>query len=161
MGKKETVFFKTCSGIEEAIDKDLYEKILESQSKHKQLEKHIVAGEYFPSIMQVCVTLAMLFNGYTSFVAILSINLITGMLSTLLWNNLSLYKIPGLSFISYIIGNFVIRFFLDCIIVSCFDDWRIFGFYLIARFITAIVKIYIVDAHKLNNKIANYVLNNE
>ena len=158
--------WQTRSGLNFAMDEDLYYAVIKNETAYDQMETHIMAGEFFPQIMRFVATLIMLFNGYFDFTSIIIANLVTEILCTLLWFTLPLYKIPGISLLLTLIGQTVLRFYVHIttiVVLSLFlfSNWKLILFCLISGIIVynfgALVFGYGFSA-KLNNNIAKHVL---
>lgn len=123
------------------------------------------AGLYFPQILQFVAVLVAIFNGKTNGLDIVICNLVAGAGYTILWYILKFYKIPGLSFISCLLGGNIFRFYVHFIplgIISIFilKDWKVLLFCVVGGVITTIVKtiLYgILATTKYNDEVARYV----
>lgn len=163
----EIVNFRLPSGciVDMSVDchDNLYCNFTESQLF--SFNTFINAGLYFPQIMQFAAVIVAILNGKTSWSDILLCNLISGVVFTLAWFWGRLYKIPGLSFVSCLIGGNIFRFFLHFIaigIIAFFvvKDWKVLLFCAIGGIIAYIVRIMFF-AHlsnvKYNDEVVRYV----
>lgn len=124
----------------------------------------INSGQYFPQIMQFINVISCILKRHTTFSDILLCNLIFGAGYTILWHLLKLYKVPGLSFLSCLIGKTIFRLFLHFIIIAVLafatiGNWKILPYCLIGGFITQIVKSFLCASlgnAKYNDEVAIY-----
>lgn len=169
MDFEKNIVFKTGSGLNCIMDADLYDEILSNDDEgmtYSMVETYLVAEQYFPQIIQFIIVLIFMFKGYTSFSNILIINLIVGVGLTLLWNNSHMYRIPGLSILSVLLGNYIFRFFLHIVAIGIlafvyFHNWKILLYNVIAGFITQLIKSWFSGYKytlKHNNDIAEYTI---
>ncbi len=167
--EKEYEIFKTISGLKFAMDPILYRKVITNDKDgitNSTMESYIVAEQYFPQLVQVIICFLCLFNGYTDFWSILLVNLISGIIFTLIWNKTNIYRIPGLAILSNLIGNYILRLLIHIIIIGVlsftyFNDWKILVYCIIAGLITNIIKSLMSGYHityKHNNEIAKYTI---
>lgn len=136
-----------------------------TESQFLSFNNFINAGLYFPQIMQFVAVIVAILNGRTSWKEILLCNLISGIVFMLTWFWGRLYKIPGLSFISCLLGGNIFRFFLHFIpiaVIAFFvvKDWKVLLFCAIGGIITTIVKTILfarLSNDKYNDEVVRYV----
>ena len=167
MQKEEIVSVKLPSGLNVQLTEEIYDKCFcdFDEMKYFSFNNFINSGLYFPQILQFLTVLFYICSGYTSFKEIILCNLIMGIGYTLLWYIFKFYKIPGLSFISCLIGGNIFRFFLHylvLIIVCIFyiKKWEAIIFCIFGGFITTLIKSFLVaklSSVKYNNEVAIYV----
>lgn len=158
--------WRTRSGLNFAMDEELYCSVSEDEQAFDKMEWHIMAGEYFPQIMRFVGTLILLFNGKFDFISILLTNVCVGVFCTLIWFAVPFYKVSGISLFLALVGQTVFRFFLHIIAIvvlslTVFSDWKIILFSLISDIIASILNSLIFGyrfSAKRNNDIAKYVL---
>ena len=150
---------------------DLSEKVHDErfcnfdENKYFSFSNAINAGLYFPQIMQFICVIFYICKGYTSFKDVFLCNLIFGSGYTVVWYLLKLYKVPGLSFISCLIGSYIFRFFLHFLaiaVVSVFviGDWKVVFYCIIGGFATRLVAAFLsatLATVKYNDEVAIYV----
>ena len=135
------------------------------EKKYCSFSNIINSGLYFPQIMQFILVLVFMFAKKTSFLELFLCNLISGIIFTIMWFKIKLYKIPGINFISCFIGGNILRFFLHFIVIGIISlfilkDWKIILFCLIGGFVTTIVKSFLfanLSNVKYNDEVAIYV----
>ena len=136
-----------------------------NETKWRSFNNFLNAGLYFPQIVQFVTVLVSILNGRISWSEIILCNLVAGTGYTIIWYVFRFYKIPGLSFISCLLGGNIFRLFIHFIplgIISLFvlDDWTILLYCVIGGVITTIVKTilygFLATTH-YNDKVARYV----
>ena len=133
--------------------------------KYTAFSNAMNSGQYFPQILQFVMVMSSILTGHTSFRDILLCNTISGIGYTLLWYWMKLYKLPGLSFMSSLIGGNVFRLYLHFVVIAIVGllvvkDWRVIVYCLVCGFITQIVKSFLqanLATVKYNDEIAVYV----
>ena len=158
--------FRTRSGLNFAMDEELYYSVAEKEQTLDKTEWHIMAGEYFPQIMRFAATLILLLYGKFDFVSIFLTNVCVEVISTLIWFALPIYKIPAVSLIFSLIGQTVFRFFIHFIAIgvfsfTIFNDWKIILFSIISGIVASVLNSLIFGyrfSAKRNNDIAKFVL---
>lgn len=157
--------WRTRSGLNFAMDEDLYYSVIENEQTLDRMETHIMAGEFFPQVTRFIGTLILLFNGKFDFISILLTNVCIEIVCRFLWVALPLYRIPGFSVLLTVIGQTVFRFFLHFITIivlslTIFDNWKIILFYIIVSVIVLIAGSLVFGylfSVKRNNDIAKHV----
>lgn len=158
--------WRTRSGLNYAMDEDLYYSIIENETYLDKVEMHIMSGEFFPQIIRFIAILLLLFNNTFEFTSILYTDVCVGILSTVLWFIVPLYKIPGVSCVLVMLGQTVFRYCLHIVLIvilslTIFSNWKIILFCLISGFIYYILSSCIFGylfSSKRNNNIARFVL---
>lgn len=167
MNVEENVRIKLLSG----LNVDLSEKVYTGcylefdEIKYYSFSNKINSGQYFPQIMQFIFVMIGIFNGHTSFKDIFLCNLLTGVFYTITWFLLKSYKIPGIDFISCLIGGTIFRYFLHFVVIAIvslavIDNWKIIIYCLIGGFFTSIVTSILFvrfSTVKYNDEVAIYV----
>lgn len=136
-----------------------------TDSQFLSFNNFINAGLYFPQIVQFVAVMVSILNGRTSWSDIILCNLLSGTVFMLTWFWGRLYIIPGLAFVSCLIGGNFFRFFLHFIIIAVIaffvvKDWKVLLFCAIGGIITTIVKtiLYACLANvKYNDEVVRYV----
>ena len=158
--------FQTRSGLNFAMDENLYYSVAENENTLDKTEVHIMAETYFPQTIRFIATLILLFCEKSNFLSIFLINVGVEVLCNIIWVKIPLFKIPGFSIIFTLIGQTVFRFFLPTITIiilslTVFDNWLIIVFYLISCLIVLMLSSLLFGYRfsvKRNNDIAQYVM---
>ncbi len=158
--------YRTRSGLNFAMDEGLYCSIAKKEQTLDKTEWHIMAGEYFPQIMRFVATLILLFYGKYDLVSILLTNVSVGVICTLIWFALPIYKIPAVSLTFSLIGQTFFRFFVHIIVIgvlsfTIFNDWKVILFSIISGIVASVLNSLIFGyrfSARRNNDIAKYVL---
>lgn len=133
--------------------------------KYAAFSHAIDSGQYFPQIVQFAMVMGSILKGHTSFRDIFLCNMIYGAGYTLLWYWLKLYKLPGLSFFSSLIGGSIFRLNLHFVAIAIVallvvKDWRVILYCVACGFITQIVKSFLqanLSTVRYNDEVAVYV----
>lgn len=136
-----------------------------SESQLFSFNNFINAGSYFPQILQFIAVIVAILNGKTSWIDIILCNLFSGVIFTLLWFWVRLYKIPALSFASCLIGGNIFRFFLHFVAIAAIaffvvKDWKVLLFCAIGGIITSVVKTVLfatMSNVKYHDEVVRYV----
>lgn len=147
----------------EDVHDDLYLNFTELQ--YLAFNEKINAGSYFPEIAQFISVLVFILRGGNNWLDIVVCSVANGAFFSILWFWLHFYKIPGLSTICCLIGNFLFGHFLHYIpiaLISFFvsHDWKVFLFYVIGSVIASIVRSVLFNLFsnaKYNNKVVKYI----
>ena len=146
----ETVNVQLPSGCNIPLSEDVYKNFYSDFSKWEWLKfNHIInSGIYFPQIMQFILTLTLIIRNDTSFSSVLLYNLVGGIGFTIVWFLLKLYRIPGISFISCLIGGNVFRYYIHFVIIAIvsifiMEEWIIILFCIVGGVLTQIVKTFL------------------
>ena len=135
------------------------------ESKYFSFSNIINSGLYFPQIMQFVCVMICIITGHVSFVEIFICNLTAGIGFTVAWFMLKLYKLPGINFLSCLIGGNIFRFFLHFIVIAIVSfflmrDWKIFLFCLLGGLVTVLVRSFLFSLFssvKYNDEVVKYV----
>ena len=149
--------------LSEDVHDDLYLDFTDSQ--YLCFNEKINAGSYFPEIAQFISVLVFILRGGNNWLDIVVCSVANGAFFSILWFWLHFYKIPGLSTICCLIGNFLFGHFLHYIpiaLISFFvsQDWKVFLFYVIGSIVASIIRsilFYCFSNTKYNNKVVRYI----
>ena len=136
-----------------------------TESQFFSFSNFINAGHYFPQIMQFISVMILIFNGRTSWSDIIIYNIVSGVAFSLIWFLGRLYKAPGLSFISCLIGGNFFRLFLHFIVIALVaffvvKNWKVLLFCAIGGAITELIKSILfanLSNAKYHDEIVRYV----
>ena len=123
------------------------------------------SGLYFPQIVQFIMVMSSILNGHTSFKDIFLCNIFFGAGYTVIWHLMKMYKLPGISFLSCLIGASIFRLFLHFVVIAIVSlfvigNWKIILYCAISGFVTQIVKTFLyafLANVKYNDEVAIYV----
>lgn len=165
----EKIRIKLLSGLNVDLSVKVYDECYCNfdEAKYGTFSNMLNSSQYFPQFVQFVMVMINICKGYTSFKDIFLCNLIFGSGYTVIWYLLKMYKLPGISFISCLIGGSIFRLclhFVAIAIVSLFviGDWKIILYCLIGGFITQLVKSFLASSFatvKYNDEVAIYVSN--
>ena len=149
--------------LSEDVHDDLYLYFTDSQ--YLCFNEKINAGSYFPEIAQFISVLVFILRGGNNWLDIVVCSVANGAFFSILWFWLHFYKIPGLSTICCLIGNFLFGHFLHFIpiaLISFFvlHDWKVFLFYVIGSIVASIIRSILFNFFsntKYNNKVVRYI----
>ena len=135
------------------------------EAKYFSFSNALNSSQYFPQIVQFIMVMGSILGGHTSFKDIFLCSIFFGTGYTAIWYLLKLYKLPGFSFISCLIGGSIFRLglhFLAIAIVSLFiiGNWKIILYCAISGFVTQFVKTFLsalLGNVKYNDEVAIYV----
>lgn len=151
-------------GLNVVLREDLYEKVSSRYDIYAFWERHIIAQSYFPQIVQFIATMLLINSGVQNFSSILYANLLLGISFTIIWNCTPIYKIPGLSFLSALIGgnlfrNFIHFIFLSLICMLYYKNGWLILYCALSGIITMIIKCILSTpkyTYKRNDRMAQY-----
>lgn len=170
MNDNHSDIYRTTKGLNFIMSNDIYEKLItndEDGLAYSIAETYIHSEQYFPQLIQFIFVLVYMLNGYHSFIQILLLNLIVGIIATLLWNKTKLYRIPGVALLSEVLGIYIFNRFLHILAIALlsifhFKNIWIIIYCIISGIITQIIKT-LISSHKSmlkhNNDIAIYSIN--
>lgn len=149
--------------LSEAVYEDLYLNFTEMQ--YLCFNEKINAGSYFPEIAQFISVLVFILRGENDWFNIACCSVVNGIFFSVLWFWIRLYKIPGLSTISCLIGNFLFGHFLHFIPIALIallvlHNWKVFLFYVLGSVLASIIRLFLFPCFsnvKYNNKVAKYI----
>ena len=158
--------FSLRNGLNVILRHDLYEKVMSNFAIYEFWERHIIAQGYFPQIVQFIVTMFLINSGERDFLPLLIANLIVGVSLTVIWNYTAIYKIPGLSFLSALIGGNLFRTFIHFIFITImsifyYRCWWLILHCAVSGFITQFIKSWLSTpkyTYERNNRMAEYAI---
>lgn len=135
--------------------------------KYVSFSNMLNSSQYFPQIVQFIMVMSSICNGHTSFKDIFLCNMFFGVGYTVIWYLLKLYKLPGISFLSCLIGGSIFRLCLHFVVIAIVSlfvigNWKIILYCAISGFITQFVKSFLASLFatvKYNDEVAIYVSN--
>lgn len=163
----EKVRVKLLSGLNVDLSVKVHDECFRyfDEAKYASFSNMMNSGQYFPQIIQFIMVISCILKGRPSFLDILLCNLIFGAGYTILWYLLKLYKLPGLAFISCLIGATIFRLYLHFIVIAVVSlftvgNWKIILYCIISGFITQFVKSFLCSTFetvKYSDEVAMYV----
>ena len=164
---EETETVRLLSGVNVKMSIAIYDNCYSNftESQYFSLSNFINAGLYFPQIMQFIFVLKVILHGEATFGDILLTNIVAGTFFTLLWFWGRFYKIPGIAFLSCMIGGNFFIFFLHFVVIAFIaffvvKDWKILLFCAIGGIITSIIKTILfghLSSVKYHNEVVRYI----
>lgn len=138
-----------------------------SDSKDYCFEHIMNAGYYFPQIVQFIMIINSIFMGHDSFKDILICGVFSSVFYTVIWYVFRMYMLPGIAFLSCLIGAYIFKLHLHFIvyaIVALFKagNWKIILYCMVIGLITRFIRSILVVALstvKYNDEAAVYVSN--
>ena len=134
-------------------------------AKYFSFSNMLNSSQYFPQIVQFIMVMSSICNGHTSFKDIFLCNMFFGAGYTVIWYLLKMYKLPGISFLSCLIGRNIFRLFLHFVVIAIVSllvvgNWKIILYCAISGFITQFVKSFLQASFATvtyNDEVAIYV----
>lgn len=162
--EEEYKIFPLRTGLNVILRTDLYDKLSSDFEIYEFWERHIIAQGYFPQIVQFIVTMLLINAGERDFLPLLIANLVVGVSLTIVWNCTAIYKIPGLSFLSALIGGNLFRNFIHFIFIAImsifyYKCWWLILHCAISGAITQFIKSWLSTpeyTYERNNRMAEY-----
>lgn len=163
--------FRTRSGLNFVMSEHLFEEVVNNDPNGYTLdlfERAVMAREFFPQINRYIATIVVLFMGYTDVLPIFLANLITGVLSAVIWNYSSLFKVKALSSIYCLLGQTVFRLCIHILIMAAlaffaFHDWKILLYAVLAGILAGLVEARLCGYRQTaeqNNSMAMFAIKN-
>lgn len=167
MSSNEKVRIKLLSGLNVDLSAKVHDECYCNfdEAKYFTFSNIMNSGQYFPQIVQFICVMICICSGRISFWEILLSNLLSGIIFTVIWYAFKLYIIPGINFISCLIGGNIFRLFLHFIVIAVVSifvigDWKVIIFCLIGGFITQLIKSILsakFSSVAYNDEVAIYV----
>ena len=164
----ETISERLPSGVIVKMSADVCHNCFDSffESQFLSFNHFINAGLYFPQIMTFLATLFFILVGEMSYSRIIIAFIANGIFFTIAWLLQRCYKVPGLAFISCLVGGNFFRYFLHYVVfaiiafVVC-HDWKVLLFCIIGSMVSTFIRSALLfpcfNRVKYNDEIAKYV----
>lgn len=166
--KEDTEFVGLPSGYKVVMSSNIYENIFLNFNENQEFSfnNFINSGMYFPQIAAYINTIISILKGHYEFTELILVNISSLVFFTAFWYLFKLYKVPGLSFFSCLIGGNFFRYYIHfvpvIIITLIFKQWKILVSFAIVTLIATIVKLVLTavfDKQKYNDSVVIYTYN--